>query len=331
MINLFSSARIKLTVFYLIIVMAVSITFSGIIYRSVGLVFQHRLGLIETRMRRMHPRQEFSFIEDVQEAKNRVLITLIYINVGIFMFAAGGGYWLAGKTLRPIEQAMEDQKRFVADASHELRTPLTALKTSMEVGLRDKKLTTKKAKKIISDNLESVNQTQSLVNNLLSLARYDQNGQNLKFEEIDLSEIVERSVEKIKPLADQKNIKISLKLDEVVVSGDKNSLERMITIFLDNAVKYTDKNGKIKVKIKRSKNKAVIKISDNGRGIPEENLPYIFDRFYRVDDSRCKDDVCGYGLGLSVAKKIIDLHQGKIEVESQLGEGTAFAITLPSK
>jgi signal transduction histidine kinase len=147
MINLFSSARIKLTVFYLIIVMAVSITFSGIIYRSVGLVFQHRLGLIETRMRRMHPRQEFSFIEDVQEAKNRVLITLIYINVGIFMFAAGGGYWLAGKTLRPIEQAMEDQKRFVADASHELRTPLTALKTSMEVGLRDKKLTTKKAKK----------------------------------------------------------------------------------------------------------------------------------------------------------------------------------------
>jgi signal transduction histidine kinase len=165
----------------------------------------------------------------------------------------------------------------------------------------------------------------------LSLARYDQNGQNLKFEEIDLSEIVERSVEKIKPLADQKNIKISLKLDEVVVSGDKNSLERMITIFLDNAVKYTDKNGKIKVKIKRSKNKAVIKISDNGRGIPEENLPYIFDRFYRVDDSRCKDDVCGYGLGLSVAKKIIDLHQGKIEVESQLGEGTAFAITLPSK
>ena len=103
----------------------------------------------------------------------------------------------------------------------------------------------------------------------------------------------------------------------------------MIVIFLDNAVKYSDKKGKIKVGIKSKKKCAEIIISDNGRGIPEKDLPHIFDRFYRVDRARCKNDVCGYGLGLSVAKKIIDLHQGSISVESEINKGTTFTIKLP--
>ncbi len=328
MSNLFTSARLKLTLFYLTIVMVVSIAFSGIIYQSVGYIFTHRLEMIQDRMRRMNPRQELSLIEDVRQAKSRVLATLIYINGGILVFAASGGYWLARQTLKPIKKAMEDQKRFVADASHELRTPLTVLRTSIEVGLRDKKLTSKNAKKIISDNLESVDEMQSLVDHLLNLAKYQQNGHQLNFEKISLPKVINQAVKKIKPIADNKKIKIKLDLDDLEIKADEQSLEKMAVVFLDNAVKYTDRNGKINIEVKKNKNKAIIKISDNGRGIPKKNLPYIFDRFYRVDDSRCKNDVCGYGLGLSVAKKIIDLHHGSVLVDSTVGEGTIFTIKL---
>ncbi len=323
---MFTSARLKLTAFYLVIVMAVSLAFSGLIYRSVGLIIYRRFDVIKERMHRIGPYQKINFIEDARAVKKRVLTTLMYVNAGIFVFAAGGGYWLAGETLEPIEKAMEDQKRFVADASHELRTPLTALKTSMEVALRSKKLTAKKARAVIEENLESVDEMQSLTDNLLSLARYDQNGQSLQFEEVDLGEVVRRSIDKIKPLADERKIKINLDLEDVAVKGDKDSLVRMMVVFLDNAVKYTDRNGKIKIEIKRNKNKAVVTIKDNGRGIPEKDQPYIFDRFYRVDGSRCKDDVCGYGLGLSVAKKIIDLHHGSVSVKSTLNKNTTFTI-----
>ncbi len=329
MTNLFDSARIKLTTFYLVIVMVVSISFSGIVYRSVSYIFTHRLEMIQNRMRRLDPRQEMDFFEDVKQAKHRVLITLAYINGGILLLAAGGGYWLAGETLKPIERVMDDQKRFIADASHELRTPLTALKTSMEVALRNKNLTVKKARAVIQENLESVNDMQSLTDNLLSLARYNQNGQSLELEKINLAKVVERSVRTIKPLADKKKINIDSNFEKTIIKGDKESLERMIVIFLDNAVKYSDKKGKIKVGIKSKKKFAEIIISDNGRGIPEKDLPHIFDRFYRVDRARCKNDVCGYGLGLSVAKKIIDLHQGSISVESEINKGTTFTIKLP--
>jgi signal transduction histidine kinase len=253
----------------------------------------------------------------------------MYINFGIFVFATGGGYWLAGETLEPIEKAMEDQKRFIADASHELRTPLTALKTSMEVALRSNESSVKKARAIIEENLESVNDMEALTTNLLSLASYDQNGQRLKFEDLELTEIIRKSVEKIKPLAEKKKIRIDLDLKETVVRGDQDSLERMMIVFLDNAVKYTEKKGKVEVNLSRENKYAEINVSDNGRGISEEDLPHIFDRFYRVDQSRCKDDVCGYGLGLSVAKKIIDLHRGSVVVKSELDQGTTFIAKLP--
>jgi len=329
MTDLFDSARIKLTAFYLVIVMVVSFAFSGIIYRSVSYIFTHRLEMIQNRMRSLNPRQEMDFLDDVREAKNRVLITLVYINGGILLMASVGGYWLAGETLEPIKKTMEEQKRFIADASHELRTPLTALKTSMEVALRSRKLTAKKAKAIIEENLESVNSMEALTSNLLSLASYDQNGQKLEFEELELTEIVKRSIEKIKPLAKKKKIVVELNMEETVVNGDCDGLERMMIVFLDNAVKYTEIKGRLKVSVSRGNKYAEIKFSDNGRGISGEDLPNIFDRFYRVDRARCKNEVCGYGLGLSVAKKIIDLHRGSVAVESELNKGTTFIVKLP--
>jgi two-component system sensor histidine kinase CiaH len=351
--NLFNSARLKLTFWYLTIIMAISIAFSIIIYFNLtreiswgirrGKLRQQaeQIGLhlppdipqdIEEEFPRLKNLPECpECVNDLKEARKRVVLSLATINGAVFFIAGLSGYWLAGQTLQPIEKAMEDQKRFVADASHELRTPLTALKTSIEVALRNKKLTLRKAKKILNNNLESVDEMQALAENLLILAKYQHNGQKLKFEEVDLKKIVNRALKKVKPMADEKNISVKTSSKEIQVEGNEQDLEKMIVAFLDNAVKYTEENGKIEIKIKRNRKDAIIEISDTGIGIPEEDVSHIFDRFYQVNGSRCKTEICGFGLGLSVAKKIIDFHHGTVLVESKLGKGTTFVIKLPLK
>lgn len=143
---MFKTARLKLTAWYLLFIMAISLSFSAFIYRGVTLEFQRRLSAIEHRLElRRHGfvppagRAQF-FVQDLEEARQRLWLILIYTNGAIFLFSAIAGYFLAGRTLKPIEQSLEEQKRFVAEASHELKTPLTALQTSVEVALRDQKL-----------------------------------------------------------------------------------------------------------------------------------------------------------------------------------------------
>ena len=152
---MFQSARLKLTLWYLLIIMSISLFFSGIIYRSVSFEVQSRLSRIEERFPEWQPgRPMLLLVEDLAFVKRRVLLMLFYLNGVILAVAGAAGYFLAGKTLNPIEAALEEQKRFVADASHELRTPLTALKTSIEVTLRQKKLTVQEAKAVLQGSLE---------------------------------------------------------------------------------------------------------------------------------------------------------------------------------
>lgn len=174
---MFRSARVKLTAWYLLIIMSISLSFSGVIYLRISRELERGFRRVDLRHRaeemgiplpRFFPRQEdlpwrlrgtqprYFFMEDLEEAKRGLVLNLLAINVAIFGFFFLAGYFLAGKTLKPIENALEEQKRFVADASHELRTPLTALKTSMEVALRDKKMNLVTAKKVFGDNLAEV-------------------------------------------------------------------------------------------------------------------------------------------------------------------------------
>lgn len=291
----------------------------------------------------------YFFVEDFEEAKRRLLLNLLLINGAIFGVSALAGYFLAGKTLRPIENALEEQKRFVADASHELRTPLTALKTSMEVALRDKKMSLIQARDLIKDNLEDINSMQSLTNKLLSLANYQSNGHNLVFEEVEISEVIKDTYRKISPLAKEKDIEVNLKIKDQKLLANKESLKEMMLIFLDNGVKYTPTGGKVTVEGESNKRNFVIKVKDTGIGIAKEDLPHIFDRFYRADQSRSRshlrgdrlslrshdssdgEEIGGFGLGLSLAKKIIEIHKGTVEVASVLGRGTTFTIRLPLK
>jgi len=334
---MFRSARIRLTGWYLLIIMLISLAFSAVIYKSVAFEFGRRLNVIERRLkleeREIRPpaRPRPFFTEDLEAAKKRVLFILFYANGVILIFSGVAGYFLAGKTLKPIEKAMEEQKRFTADASHEFRTPLTALKTVMEVALRDKNISLKEAKKAIKSNLEDVDGLQSLSNNLLSLANLQSNSKNFAFRDVDIAEVVKNAYRKILPLAKEKNIDLKIKVKKQTLSANKESLEEMMVIFLDNAIKYTSKKGKVTVRTRTDKKYLTLEIKDAGAGIAKKDIPYIFDRFYRVDQSRSKSKVSGFGLGLSLAKKIIGIHKGSVIVASTLDKGTTFTIRLPFK
>lgn len=350
---MFKSARLKLTSWYLLIIMLISVFFSAIIY--VGAVRELERGFrraelrlraeeldiplpqrfsdlpedLPLRLREISPR--FFFVEDLEAAKRRIGLQLLMINGLILVISAGAGYFLAGKTFKPIERAMEEQKRFVADASHELRTPLTALRTSMEVALRDKKIKAKEAKRILKENLEEVDGLQSITDSLLSLAKYQRADKDFVFEKVSLDKIVERAAKTVRPLAKKKDITLKLKIGDLNLMADKPSLEKMMTIFLDNAVKYTPKGGKVSVSAKKDKKYVLIKIKDTGIGISKKDLSHIFDRFYQVDKSRSKIDIPGYGLGLALAKRIIEIHKGSASVSSTVGKGTTFTLKLPLK
>ena len=332
---MFFEARLKLTAWYVLIIMLISVIFSGVIYSVISRelergfrqaeehFYQERYGLFIPPPGRL----QLSFNREMQTAKKRVFFRLVLANSIIFIFSAGSGYFLAGKTLRPIESALEEQKRFVDDASHELKTPLTALRTSIEVALRDKKLSLKEAKTTLSGSLAEVEGLVNLTGNLLSLTENQTNNRHMG--SVSVRQLVEKSVKKIKPLADKKKISMVTSIREATIHGQIMNLEEMMLIFFDNAVKYTPAKGKIMVTTLVDRKYATIRIKDSGMGIKKEDMPHIFDRFYRADQSRSRDNVPGFGLGLSLAKKIISQHHGSVEVQSQLNKGTVFDVKLP--
>jgi len=342
---MFRSARIKLTGWYLLIIMSISMVFSVGIYSTMSRELGRGFRRAEMRLRAeklgtppsqrfpkhwedVNPR--FFLVEDLKTAKKRIALGLLIVNGIILGISAAAGYLLAGKTLRPIEKAMAEQKRFVADASHEFRTPLTALKTSMEVALRERKMSVDQARKLIKSNLKDVDSMRFLTNNLLSLASY-QNSGNLNLKEVNLAEVIRTTYKKILPLAKKEGVDIKLKIQDCIIETNKMSLEEMMLIFLDNAVKYTPRGGKVTISTQVGKKYTLIKIKDTGIGISQKDTQHIFDRFYRADQSRSKNNVQGFGLGLSLAKKIIEIHKGSVEVASRVGEGTAFIVKLPLK
>lgn len=225
-----------------------------------------------------------------------------------------------------LDESFTTQRQFMEDISHELKTPLAVLKGELEVTLK-KIRSTQEYETILHSSLEEVNHLAGMVENLLTLARFDAKTTTLQAIPLDLGALIKDSVEAIQVLAVQKNIKVQLNgAHSVEVFADKNQLKRLFINILDNAVKYTHPGGKISIDIRRQKESADIDISDTGIGIPESELPFIFDRFYRVDKSRSS---VGFGLGLSIAQSIVTAHGGKIQARPNTPQGTIFTISLP--
>jgi len=335
----FKIARLKLTSWYLLIVMAISITFSVVVYkislREIG-TFNHRQSVVI----RSFPQSKFIIpflgieeFERLREAQlndlKKALVKKLFLTNTIILILAGiSSYFLAHKTLQPIEQAMDNQNRFTSDASHELRTPLAAMKLEIEVALRDKELNFNEAKKLLKSNLEEVEKLENLSNSLLKLASFE-NRQVKKSVFFEVQKAVDSAIDRIKKSAKSKNISIEKEISNFKLKGDESSFTDLIVLLLDNAIKYSGSGSVISVVSQKEKKNSLIKIIDRGIGIKRTDIPYIFNRFYCADQSRSKEIYTGYGLGLSIAKRIVEIFNGQILVESKIGEGSTFIIKLP--
>lgn len=332
---MFEKARIKLTAWYLLIIMLISLSFSLVIFNVQMAEVDRFARAQKMRIERQFPPADFAPFEPLQidsdlidESAKRLLINMVIINGVILVVSGGLGYLLAGKTLRPIKDMIEEQDRFISDSSHELRTPLTSLKSAMEVALMDKGLTLNDAKKTISENIEDVDRLQKLSDSLILLTRKNTK-HNLVYENLSIKLVAQSALKQTQSLADKKKIILKQKIKDVSLMGDKDKLTNLLVILLDNAIKYSPEKSSISLKTWKTKQALKIAVRDHGIGISNEDLPHIFDRFYRADTSRSSVKAQGYGLGLSIAKMIVDEHKGRLSVKSVIKEGTTFTISLP--
>jgi signal transduction histidine kinase len=227
---MFIKTRIKLTLWYLLIIMLVSSMFSVIIYRILSFEIERFENLQRIRIERRIPQMVPPFQlpqptpELINETEHRILLMLVFVNCGIFVFAGLLGYILAGKTLAPIKEMMDEQNRFISDASHELRTPLTSLKSAFEVYMRSKTPTVTEAKTLASESIVEVNKLQSLSESLLNLAQYEKPNGSMQFATVDLSKTIRGAIKKVESKAKQKNIRISATFQNIPVQGNSNTV-----------------------------------------------------------------------------------------------------------
>lgn len=260
---------------------------------------------------------------------NLVKILLISFVVGV-LASAGLGYFLAGRGLKPVKAAYHSKQTFLADASHELKTPLSVIMLSTETLASEIQPHEDFQLQIVADIKEEAVKMNELVTHLLFLARSDSASQLLKPEILNFSELLSDEVYRFQKMAQTKNIFLSENIAAGIKhSGDRKLIQSVFSILLDNAIKYTKEGGSVWVELERQDSKGhqgiQLRVVDTGIGIPESELQHIFERFYRLESSRSKE-TGGYGLGLAIAKDIIEQHSGRIYARSVVGQGTEFVV-----
>lgn len=237
------------------------------------------------------------------------------------------------ETLNGMLERLEDSfnriTQFTADASHELRTPLALMRTTTEVSLRTAE-TVSDYRQAQKDVLEELEKTSSLVEKLMLLARADAGVETLQRGSVNLANSIKEACDDGQVLAQAKQLTFQENISNstMIVDGDSHALHRLFLILIDNAVKYTPSGGSITVSLNRNGQSAVAEVSDNGIGIADQDLPHIFDRFYRADKARSRE-FGGVGLGLSIARWVAEAHGGSIEVQSSTGSGSIFRVRIP--
>ena len=242
------------------------------------------------------------------------------------------GHLLSGKAMVPLKSAYEKQRQFAADASHELRTPLAVVMASADLLQNDPSIKSPFLKQVIEDVRDEVKKMTKLVSDLLIVARSDNKALKLKPSKFDLGAVAAQTARLMQPLAEQKKITLVADcLPKVIIHADEQKIRQLVLILVDNAVKYTPEGGKVTVEFRKAeKGKVCLAVSDTGIGISPEDQEKVFDRFYRVDKARSRE-MGGNGLGLAIAQEIVELHKGTIQIESELGKGTTFLVTLKMK
>jgi signal transduction histidine kinase len=334
--RILQSTTVRLTGTYLTIIMLMSLSFSFVFYNTsarqldkqdipqdIVRIYQ---SLEKGNALRVNDELQRFLRERAREGRAELLVRLLWVNLSVLAAGSLLSYYLARRSLQPIEEAMEAQTRFVSDASHELRTPLTALQITNEVALRKPKLTTKESRELIEYNVAEVAKLKSLSDGLLGLLKQD--SAITEFIAVSLQAATTEAINRVAPAALDKHMSVHDSVPNIMVRGDEAILTQILTIFLDNAVKYSPEKSEIFVEAKARSKNALIMVRDHGVGIKASELPHIFDRFYRADTSRTRQHTEGYGLGLSIARKLADQLGGEISVKSAPDKGSTFTLKL---
>jgi len=275
---------------------------------------------------------KFSIVFLEVTAYNKTLFdlmkTLLFVGsvtlVAIFLISL----YFANRTIKPLADTWQKQKQFVADASHELKTPLSIINANYDALLANREETIESQIKWLDYIRVGTDRMSTLINNLLTLAKFDDTELVTQSISFNLSETVQSVLSSMEAAIIEKGIELSTSIEpDVFIKSDIEQLKQVITILLDNAIKYTDKNGQIDILLSQSNHQAIFSIKNSGKGIPKQEIPKIFDRFYRADHSRTHENG-SYGLGLSIAKAIMDTLDGDIQVQSVEEEYTTFSFRL---
>ncbi len=325
----FHAARLKLTAVYTVILLVILCISSGVIYSA----FANQLA---QRFRRFQIGPNMVVTEDFipprqQDVLDDLVFSLYVVNGALLLIAGAASYWLAGVTLEPIQKAYDDQRRFLGDASHELRTPLAVLKIDIENRLDDS-TTGDDERRRLASNLEEVDRMGRLVNDLLKLSRLDEERaeKTPSPSRTDLRKAVEASVARLQPLADERKVAVDWTADGsgLEVMADEALLSQAVDNVIKNAIIYNKPAGAVVISAEKDGGFAIVKVTDTGVGISDEDVPKVFDRFYRADSSRTRA-TGGSGLGLSIVSAAMEKLGGTAELESKLGEGTTVTLKMP--
>ena len=272
----------------------------------------------------MQVAQPISWVGDSLSGLVRQLVLASAIGI---MLGALASLLMATRSLRPISRAFQRQREFVADASHELRTPLTLIRTNVDAWLRRSNGQTRTYAQSIVQEVEQLNR---IVGDLTTLALADARQLRLDPRPVELNEVVRGLITQATPLADERGVQLRPDLNGGVrVDADLVRVRQLLLILIDNALAHTPTGGEVSVGVVRQNGRAYVTVTDTGEGIPTSDLPHIFERFYRADKARTRENG-GSGLGLAIAKWIVDAHKGEIAVTSAEGRGTEVAISLPA-
>ncbi len=339
--DLFHSARLKLTAFYfaVLLVLCLLLTFGMHAFtdHELNRSDDARLGAVHQLFRRYgglddgaayEPGDRYFASAQQRQAdvtRRHLNEDYLLIDLGLLAVGAAVSYWYAGWTLRPIEEAHEQQKRFTSDASHELRTPLASMQLENEVFLRQKHFNEHEARALITSNLEEVARLQRLATSLLALNTYEHG--DVSHAPIVIGDAVKDAISRVQRNREAKRVRFIQDIMAAQIDVNRESIVELLTILLDNAVKYGPKNGTVEISGSMHDEAYVLTVRDHGPGIAEADLPHIFERMYRGDKAR-SSKVAGHGIGLSLARQIAKANETILTAGNAAGGGAEFTLTF---